>query len=444
MNTKRNSRVYFALLVCGLCIALAASAQERPAQIGFHAAQYNADGLLLPWTAWTDAIDREMHWYLKCPSNEHGYPVFVYSTFMDGEYKTSRLDSIPCTQNGMGILSYLKYWEFKGRRDSRVIDMARTMGDYLVDETLTPNRGAWPKFTRSTGYCTDFPLRRSSQGDVRYGKNAIEPDKGGIAGYALVRLYDATHDKRYLKQAVRNAKALARNMREGTAERAPWPYRVDSITGEGWGDRNGNMIYILRLFDALLEKGMAEYQEPHDALWKWIKNYQIPSPDDPEHCLWVNFFEDYDLDGNRNSWAPLETARYLIERKESLDPDWKADVDRLIQFALAHFSSTKPGGVTLMGEQDDDTSPWGGACSKLGGVAAMFYAAGGDDRYRDMAYGNLTWMTYFIDNDGCPAQRVDNERVRRGGWQEDCHTDVIHNFMDALQAVPQWAEGPYP
>ena len=26
----------------------------------------------------------------------------------------------------------------------------------------------------------------------------------------------------------------------------------------------------------------------------------------------------------------------------------------------------------------------------------------------------------------------------RGGWQEDCHTDVIHNFMDALQAVPEW------
>jgi len=154
----------------------------------------------------------------------------------------------------------------------------------------------------------------------------------------------------------------------------------------------------------------------------------------------VNFFEDYYLPNNRNSWSPLETARCLIERKEALDPEWKQDAERLIQFAMRNFSSPRPGGVTAMGEQDDDHDPWGGGCSKLGGVAAMFYAAGGGEQYKQIAYGNLTWVLYFIDNDGCPSQKADGIRPRRGGWQEDCHTDVIHNYMDAITAVPEWGK----
>jgi hypothetical protein len=420
-------------------LATAEDAVQTPlAKVGFHEAVYDPQGRLLPWTPWTDAIQREMNFYAKCPVNTKGYPAFVCATFLGGDYNIIRMDSIPATQNGLAILGYLKYWEHGGRQDARELDTAKIMGDYLVKETLTPNEGVYPRFTRSTGFHMDFPLFRSSQGDARYGQDVIEPDKGGIAGYALVKLYEATHTRRYLKQAIRNADALARTMRPGSAFEAPWPFRVDAITGKGYGERNGNMAYILRLFDALIDNGYKRYQAPRDALWEWIKTYEIASPEAPEQCLWVSFFEDYDLPNNRNSWAPLEMARYLIERKEKLDPDWKTDAERLIQFALKYFSSTRPGGVTVMGEQDDDKDPWGGACAKLGGVAALFYAAGGGEQYKEIAYRNLTWMTYFIDNDGCPAQKADTSQLRRGGWLEDCHADVIHNFMDALAAMPEW------
>ena len=93
-----------------------------------------------------------------------------------------------------------------------------------------------------------------------------------------------------------------------------------------------------------------------------------------------------------------------------------------------------------MGEQDDDKAPWGGACSKLGGVAALFYAAGGGEQYKEIAFRNLTWMIYFIDNDGGPAQQAEASNAVRGGWQEDCHTDVVHNFVDAMTAVPEWVQ----
>ena len=110
------------------------------------------------------------------------------------------------------------------------------MGDYLVKETLTPNEGAYPRFTRSTGVNTDFPLKSSCQQDKNMGGvNCIEPDKGGVAGFALVKLYDATQDKRYLAQAIQNADVLVKNMRPGDAMHAPgrfaWTASPASIGG---------------------------------------------------------------------------------------------------------------------------------------------------------------------------------------------------------------------
>ena len=127
-----------------------------------------------------------MDWYQNCPIGTNGYPVLIYTTFMTHKYKPYRTDTIPCTQLGMGIISYLKYFYYTGRADPKVLKWARYMGDYLVKETLTPAQGKYPRFTRSTGHHTDFPIQRSAQGDEKLGKNVIEPDKGGIAGYALL------------------------------------------------------------------------------------------------------------------------------------------------------------------------------------------------------------------------------------------------------------------
>jgi len=84
---------------------------DSEVMIGNHKARYDSHGILLPWTSWGDAIDREMHWYLKCPM-EHDYPLFVSVTFMDGNFQPieRRRDFIPSMQNGMGIISYLKYY----------------------------------------------------------------------------------------------------------------------------------------------------------------------------------------------------------------------------------------------------------------------------------------------------------------------------------------------
>ena len=173
----------------------------------------------------------------------------------DGKYKAiaNRPSCIPAMQDGMGIISYLKYYAYKGKKDPRLLQMARYLGDYLVKEAITPDMGKYPRFSRSTGWQGKFPQPADcgSQGDQPY---EIEPDKGGIAGYALVLLYEETKDDKYFQQALQNARDLAANMCEGTATNSPWPFRVDYRTGEPRGDVSGDMSFILRLsFDKLIE-----------------------------------------------------------------------------------------------------------------------------------------------------------------------------------------------
>src|ERR1700737_1594730 len=119
-----------------------------PLSIAGHTASFGASGQLIPWTSWKDALGREMTFYQQSPA-ERGYPRFVLATFLDGDWTPNpdRTDSIPATQNGMGILSYLKFYELRGKRDPAYRTTARAMGDYLVNETLTPNSGSYPAFT---------------------------------------------------------------------------------------------------------------------------------------------------------------------------------------------------------------------------------------------------------------------------------------------------------
>jgi hypothetical protein len=150
----------------------------------------------------------------------------------------------------------------------------------------------------------------------------------------------------------------------------------------------------------------------------------------------VQFFEDHQEPDNRNAWSPLNLARYLIEKKEALDPQWKEDARGLIEFVIHNFTSIRFG-VPVCGEQTHDKEPWGGVLSTYGAVLAMYSAATGDSEYKALARQALNFVLYAINEDGCPRDSA--VRAGRGGWQEDAHTDKIHNFVDAMTVFPEWA-----
>lgn len=413
----------------------AAGGEHQSVKLGSHVARYDRLGRLLPWTSWEDALGREMKWYQKCPS-VHGYPAFVTLTFMDGSYKAveHRADTIPAMQNGMGILSYLKYYAYQGRTNAELLGTACSMADYLIREAVTPDQGRYPRFVRSTGVRGAFP-QPPDAGRQEDRPFEIEPDKGGIAGYAFTQLFVETKDARYLEAALQQARALVANAVVGTSTNSPWPFRADFRTGEGRGSVSANMSYILRLFEALVDLGHAEFQKPRDDLWRWIKTCQIPDTA-KDALLWAQFHEDYNMETNRNAWSALNLTRYLVEKREKVDPDWQADAQALLQFVLGRFVTVR-WGIVVCGEQDDDKDPWGGALTNFGGTLALYAAATGSDEYKGLAHAALTLALYAIDEDGCPRDSL--LKSHRGGWQEDAHTDVIHNYMDALRAFPDWA-----
>jgi hypothetical protein len=409
------------------------AAPAAPPQIAGHALRFDAEGGLLPWTCWRDALDLEMNFYRTCPL-DHGYPRFVCETFLDGDWAAGgRLDTIPATQNGMGILSYLKYFELCAGRESQWLTTARCMGDYLTREALTPGTGAYPAFTRSTGRRQQFPQPADcgSQADRPY---EIQPDKGGIAGYALLRLWEATGEPRYGTQALSLARTLASTQIPGGADHSPWPFRADYRTGEGRGPVSGNMTYILRLYDLLLEHAFDEFAAPRAALNDWIKRHQIPSAAG-DGALFAQFFEDHDTPGNRNAWAPLNLARYLLEKRQRLAEDWREDCRLLLDFTRANFTHQEFG-VTVCHEQDEDRQAWGGVNATYGAVLAMYAKATDAASLADEARQALNFTLYCIDAGGRPRDLF--KSAQPGGWQEDAHTDVVHNYVDAMRAFPEW------
>ncbi len=84
-------------------------------------------------------------------------------------------------------------------------------------------------------------------------------------------------------------------------------------------------------------------------------------------------------------------------------------------------------------EQDEDPQPWGGVNSTYGAVLAMYAAAAELPSMADEARRALNFTLYSIDSFGRPRDVHTNPHA--GGWQEDAHTDVIHNFVDALRVA---------
>jgi hypothetical protein len=424
-----------AFCLAAMLASVGAMAAE-PERIATHPTVRGADGRLLPWTSWNSALDREMEFYAHAPL-EHGYPIFVTTTFLDGAFKpiTTRSDTIPATQNGMGIISYLKYFALRGKRDARMLATAVAMGDYLIAEDLTPDAGAYPRFTHSTGARGQFPQPPDSgtQSDRPY---EIEPDKGGIAGYALLLLYEATGQEKYRAQVLHLAHVLAAQQRPGDASHSPWPFRADHRSGETRGPVSADMVYILRLYDRLIAHGYSDFARPRAALWHWIKRFQIPSARS-DGALFAQFFEDHDNPANRNAWAPLNLARYLLEKRDAIDPDWRRDAGLLIDFVRRNFTH-REFGVTLCHEQDEDHDAWGGVNSTWGAVLALYAKATGSAALAREAREALNFTLYLIDDQGRPRDLAKNPDL--GGWQEDAHTDVIHNFVDAINAYPQWGD----
>ena len=409
--------------------------EPRPRPIT-HTPVYGPHGILLPWTPWNVLVEREMNWYLKCPI-EHGYPRFVYMTFMDGDYKPlrARRSFIPCMQNGMGIISYLKYYAWTGESNPKMLEFARYMGDYLVKESLTPGHRQVSALHALHRHAREV----SSASGLRHaGRQAIRD-----------RARQGRH-RRLRARASLRADQGQEVLRSGSAERAR-PGRQ-----HGHGDLHAfalavprglpygrvsaarfpaNMSFNLRLFDKLIEHGYPEFREPRAKLWTWIKNYQIPNLKDGSALGAV-------LRGSRGAGQ----SQRLVASQPGTLPDRKEGgarprlaarcqgAHRLLDRQLSPSIRT---GVPVCGEQTYDKDPWGGVLSTYGAVLAMYAAATGSHEYKALAYQALNYVPLRDQRRRLPGRPL-SDRARRLAGRRPHRQDPQLRRCHA--AFPEWAK----
>jgi hypothetical protein len=68
----------------------------------------------------------------------------------------------------------------------------------------------------------------------------------------------------------------------------------------------------------------------------------------------------------------------------------------------------------------------------------MYAKASGDDALAWEARQALNFAEYAIDDGGRPRDLFKSAAL--GGWQEDAHTDVVHNFLEAMRVYPEWGK----
>lgn len=420
------------LLAMGWPVSAATSAL---ALSHFHAPQYDG-GKLISWHI--DAagpfdyiMDIEAKWWSRSPL-VNGWPAYITAAELTRDYIQANGATLGAT-NAMGIVAYLRYFAYTG--DTTYLDMARSMGDFIVQRDLTPaDNAAYPRFPWPVGPTGSITPDGSGHPACHAGE--VMPDKGAMLGAALVRLYEATGDTTYLNVAVHIADVLADRAVTGTPEMSPWPFRCKA--GDGAmvdGLLSGNQSFALRLFDELIRLGIqgnGKYGATRANVWSFIKNVEIA---DTTGGKWQDYFEDHSGNqDNPNQYCALETARYLLERKEALDPDWSAMVGSIIS-TVKRLWVVHSGDYTSIGEQKFDMTPYNSHTARYGSILAMYSEAGGPAEYKDEAYGSLAYSTYSVDSDGFADTYYD----RNIAWTSDSFGDWMNHFVEGLGAVPEWA-----
>ena len=342
----------------------------------------------------------------------------------------------------MAIISCLKYYVYTG--DTSYLNMAKTTGNYLVQQDLTP---------LTDEYYPGFPYPVGSTGNINPNGSGhptptsttnpaghIQTDKGAMDGVALLELYKVTDSTTYLNTAINIANCLSANAVTGTAANSPWPMRVmannDSLID---GKFSANMSFACRLFDELLQMGQTgngEYQTTRNAVWNWLKTYVISYDDGSK---WQNFFEDHTASGtNSTQINALETVRYLLVEKSQADPNWFSLAGEIINQVEKRWALTTldTSGYVCIAEQDADRSPYCSHTARYGSILAMYYEAGAAAQYKDTAYHSLCYGIYAVENTGFTDTYY---KTNANAWTSDSFGDFLGHYMDALAAVPEWA-----
>lgn len=326
--------------------------------------------------------------------------------------------------------------------DSGTLEFLRDFVDYELAHGLTPQGYAWAQVP----YPSANPGSRRYTGWSTHGEDYVEPHVVGQDGYAYVRLYEMTGDRKYLLAALRCAAALVKNYHTGDARSSPWPYRCFASSGSIKGGKgmfrySANVLDPIQLLDELIRLGQGDviaFKAVRDGAWAWLMKYPL------QNNVWVGYFEDVHASmGNMNQVIPLEFARYALLHPQA-DPEWREHARKLIDWVKTTPKWPKyiVHGAVVTTEQGDGEdyccNPPPQCCdshsARLAAVEALYYAKTGDTSYKEEAYRTFNFVSYF---QGLPGKA--HAPFFDQWWFTDEFADGPRRMMDAFWAIPEWA-----
>ncbi|MGA9354540.1 MAG: hypothetical protein WBV46_12685 [Terriglobales bacterium] len=434
-------------------------------EIAGRAVQLDAEGKLLPWP-FPDSI-----------GDSYSSDFLAQWTILEDQFQRQRLPYFYCCfaidpktsemipdRNWANSTAYLRamlegfvehLYPYTG--DRRTVDSLENFVDYEMENGLTPVGYVWS----GVPYPSANPGAPRYSGWSNHGEDYVEPHVIGEDGYAYVRLYEMTGEKKYLRAAIHFADELVKNYKPGDELHSPWPVRCFAkdgrVEGKGMGPYSANVLGPISLFDELirLKQGrVRNYAKIRRAAWHWLESYPL------KNNVWAGYFEDVPPNiADMNNVIPLELARYLILHPET-DAAWQQHAKQLIEWVKTtpKWPKYRVHGATVTTEQGDGITfccnQPNQCCdshtARLAAVEALYFSRTRDENYADKkdkgesfkndetykeeAYRSFNWVSYF---QGLPGKA--HAPYSDQWWFTDEFTDGPRRLMDAFWAIPEWA-----
>jgi hypothetical protein len=333
------------------------------------------------------------------------------------------------------------YYAYTG--DTSVMNIVMNLINYTIEHGTSPSGFVWPDFPYTTTNAGDTEFR----GFTSYGRfvmHEVQVDHAGDMGLTFYRLYQYTGDEKYKTAAVHIANTLVSKIRNGNAAQSPWPYLVVMNTGDIVSEYGANWIGCYSLLNNLAVANIGNVAAYREACEK-VRDFMLHFP--MRTGYWTDGHTDNDIRSNRykSNMSASNTGLYMLDHPE-FDPDWRIHIPGLIKWTEDNFVfRCQPGepatmwGANLVGEQDTVLIKMDYQTARYAAACAKWYAASGDESYKEKAYRALNWVTYCSDSTGKALESPVSNKWIASNWWSDCYGECPRMFYHAFAGIPEWA-----
>jgi len=439
-------RIFLLFLLLSRSFAPWAQQHEK---LIYHTIRTDKDGKLIPWydadpgKSFNHIVQLVWNFWDTMRRDFNGLPYYMNHQVWNPEFNDPR--GIGGDQFAMALSSWRLYYPYSGNEKVKINMLF--IADYYLSHGLSPEDSKWPSlpFPYNCLIYSGF-----YDGDMRAGKNVLQPDKAGSFGLELLHLYkmstgfNVPENPLYLESAIRIANTLASHIREGNINYSPLPFKVNPFTGltallrdhdftGTWIDSAGyssNWAPTMQLFldlIAMREGHTSAYQSGFNTLLAWMKSFPM------KENKWGPFFEDVDW-WSETQINAMTFARFIMEHRQYF-PEWKTDVLKIINWVHEHFSNGnwKKYGVIVTNEQSVYQQPGESHSSRQAADELLYVNLTGDSSMYTNAIRELCWATYMVDFDG--RNRFPGDEP----WLTDGYGDYIRHYLRAMDTDPSLA-----